>query len=106
MAQALRENLAHAPEEVPQYPLPGGRVKLAAGWLVERAGIVRGLRMGPVGVSSRHALVLVHHGGGSTADLLRLAVHVRDAVALRFAITLQPEPIFLGVAWPAPQRTG
>ena len=106
VAQALRENLAHAPEEVPQYPLPGGRVKLAAGWLVERAGIVRGLRMGPVGVSSRHALVLVHHGGGSTADLLRLAVHVRDAVALRFAITLQPEPIFLGVAWPAPQRTG
>jgi len=100
VAQALAENLVRAPEEVPQYPQPDGRVKLAAGWLVERAGVKRGLRMGPVGVSSSHALALVHHGGGSTADLIRLAVHVRDSVASRFAITLQPEPVFLGVAWP------
>jgi UDP-N-acetylmuramate dehydrogenase len=56
--------------------------------------------MGPVGVSSSHALALVHHGGGSSADLIRLAVHVRDSVASRFAITLQPEPVFLGVTWP------
>jgi UDP-N-acetylmuramate dehydrogenase len=101
VAQALRENLVRTPEEVPQYPLPDGRVKLAAGWLVERAGVKRGLRMGPVGVSSRHALALVHHGGGSTADLIRLAVHVRDTVAARFGITLAPEPVFLGVGWPA-----
>ena len=103
VTQALGENLVHAPEEVQQYPLPDGRVKLAAGWLVERAGVKRDLRMGPVGVSSRHALALVHHGGGCTADLIRLAVHVRDAVALRFGITLAPEPVFLGVAWPGLQ---
>jgi UDP-N-acetylmuramate dehydrogenase len=101
-AQAAAEKLVQAPEEVPQYPLPNGRVKLAAGWLVERAGVERGLRMGPVGVSSRHALALVHHGGGCTADLIRLAVHVRDTVAARFGITLQPEPVFLGVTWPPP----
>jgi UDP-N-acetylmuramate dehydrogenase len=105
VARALGEHLVQAPEEVPQYPLPDGRVKLAAGWLVERAGVKRGLRMGPVGVSSQHALALVHHGGGSTADLIRLAVHVRDSVALRFGITLQPEPVFLGVAWPGLQQT-
>jgi UDP-N-acetylmuramate dehydrogenase len=105
VAQALGENLVQAPEEVPQYPLPDGRVKLAAGWLVERAGVKRGLRMGPVGVSRRHALALVHHGGGSTADLIRLAVHVRDTVALRFGITLAPEPVFLGLVWPVAQQT-
>jgi UDP-N-acetylmuramate dehydrogenase len=99
--QALRENLVRIPGEVPQYPLPEGGVKLAAGWLVERSGIGRGFRMGPVGVSSHHALALVHHGGGSTADLLRLAVHVRDTVAQRFGIALVPEPVFLGVRWPA-----
>jgi UDP-N-acetylmuramate dehydrogenase len=104
--QAVGERLVQAPEEVPQFPLPDGRVKLAAGWLVERAGVKRGLRMGAVGVSSRHALALVHHGGGSTADLIRLAVHVRDTVAARFGISLQPEPVFLGVAWPPlPQTT-
>jgi UDP-N-acetylmuramate dehydrogenase len=105
VTQALGENLVQAPEEVPQYPLPDGRVKLAAGWLVERAGVKRGLRMGPVGVSSSHALALVHHGGGSTADLIRLAVHVRDTVALRFGITLAPEPVFLGVTWPGSEQT-
>ena len=99
-AQAVAEKLVQAPEEVPQYPLPDGRVKLAAGWLVERAGVKRGLCMGRVGVSSAHALALVHHGGGSTADLIRLAAHVRDTVAARFGITLQPEPVFLGVTWP------
>jgi UDP-N-acetylmuramate dehydrogenase len=105
-AQAVGERLVQAPEDVPQFPLPDGRVKLAAGWLVEHAGVMRGLRMGPVGVSSRHALALVHHGGGSTADLIRLAVHVRDTVAARFGITLQPEPVFLGVTWPPlPQTT-
>jgi UDP-N-acetylmuramate dehydrogenase len=105
VAQALGEHLVQSAEQVPQYPLPDGRVKLAAGWLVERAGVKRGLRMGPVGVSSQHALALVHHGGGSTVDLIRLAVHVRDSVALRFGITLQPEPVFLGVTWPGLQPT-
>jgi UDP-N-acetylmuramate dehydrogenase len=102
VAQALREDLVRTPAEVPQYPLPEGGVKLAAGWLVERAGISRGFRMGPVGVSSRHALALVHHGGGAAADLLRLALHVRDTVFRRFGVTLAPEPVFLGVGGPAP----
>ena len=106
VAQALRENLVRSAEEVPQYPQPGGGVRLPAAWLVEGAGIRRGLRMGPVGVSSQHALALVHHGGGSTADLIRLAAHVRDAVADRFAITLVPEPVFLGVAWPGSDAGG
>jgi len=67
--------------------------------------VKRGLRMGSVGVSSQHALALVHHGGGRTADLIRLAVHVRDTVALRFGIMLAPEPVFLGVTWPALQES-
>lgn len=103
--QALREGLVKAAEEVPRYPQASGDVKLAAGWLVERAGIHRGLRMGSVGVSPQHALALVHHGGGTTKDLLRLALHVRDTVADRFGVTLVPEPVFLGVDWPAGNRT-
>jgi UDP-N-acetylmuramate dehydrogenase len=99
--QALREGIVRAAEEVPRYPQSNGDVKLAAGWLVERSGISRGFRMGAVGVSPQHALALVHHGGGSSSDLLRLAVHVRDTVANRFGVTLVPEPVFLGMSWPA-----
>ncbi|HEX6275817.1 MAG TPA: UDP-N-acetylmuramate dehydrogenase, partial [Polyangiaceae bacterium] len=41
---------------MPRYPQSDGRVKLAAGWLIERAGFDKGLRRGPVGLSTKHAL--------------------------------------------------
>jgi UDP-N-acetylmuramate dehydrogenase len=86
---------------MPRWPAAGGRVKLSAGWLIERAGIGRGLRRGAVGVSSAHALALVHHGGGTTAALLALAREVAEAVRSRFGVVLVPEPTFLGTgtAW-------
>ncbi|HEY5285095.1 MAG TPA: UDP-N-acetylenolpyruvoylglucosamine reductase, partial [Polyangia bacterium] len=98
--RAVTSGLVAAPEDLPSFVLPDGRVKLAAAWLIEHAGLSKGFRMGPVGISSHHALALVHHGGGTTADLLRLALHVRSAVNDRFGINLGPEPAFLGLAWP------
>ncbi|MDB4980454.1 MAG: UDP-N-acetylenolpyruvoylglucosamine reductase [Myxococcales bacterium] len=95
-ARAVAEGVAAAAADVPRWAAGPGRVKLSAGWLIERAGIAKGLRRGPVGVSSAHALALVHHGGGTTADLVALARDVRDAVAARFGVTLAPEPTFLG----------
>jgi UDP-N-acetylmuramate dehydrogenase len=100
VGRALAGGMVSAPEQVPRFPLSDGRVKLAAGWLIERAGINKGFRMGPVGISTRHTLALVHHGGGTTADLVRLALHVRKSVLDQFGIVLTPEPIFLGLAWP------
>ena len=98
--RALGSGLVSAPEQVPRYGLSDGRIKLAAGWLIERSGIRKGFRMGPMGISTRHALALVHHGGGTTEDLVRLALHVRKVVFDQFGVTLAPEPVFLGVDWP------
>jgi UDP-N-acetylmuramate dehydrogenase len=97
-ARAAADGLVPAPADVPRWPAGPGRVKLSAGWLIERAGMTKGLRRGPVGISSAHALALVHHGGGTTAALVALAREVRDAVAARFGVALAPEPIFLGVS--------
>ena len=83
---------------------PRRKVKLAAGWLIERAGMTKGLRRGPVGISSTHALALVHHGGGRTADLLALAREVRAAVHDRFGVWLAPEPVILGAPADDPLR--
>jgi UDP-N-acetylmuramate dehydrogenase len=90
--RALAAGVVKDAAEVPRYPAA------AAGWLVERAGITKGLRHGPVGVSSNHALALVHHGGGSTADLLAFARHVRATVHERFGVWLVPEPVILGAS--------
>jgi UDP-N-acetylmuramate dehydrogenase len=83
-------------DRVPTYPVGQGLTKVPAGWLIERAGFPKGLRRGPVGISSKHALALVHYGGGTSAELVALAREIRDGVEERFGITLQPEPVFLG----------
>ncbi|GAC1537373.1 MAG: UDP-N-acetylmuramate dehydrogenase [Polyangiales bacterium] len=83
-------------------PMPrfaaGDRVKLSAGWLIERAGFAKGTRRGAVGISSNHALALVHHGGGTSAALLDLALEIVDGVRARFGVRLRPEPVLVGFA--------
>jgi len=87
---------------VPHYPAPHG-VKLAAGWLVERAGFAKGYPdPGPGGLearcrlSTKHALALTNRGGATAEDVIELARTVRDGVRAVFGITLEPEPVLLG----------
>jgi UDP-N-acetylmuramate dehydrogenase len=96
MQHWLDQGLIASRTEVPQFAAEDGRIKLAAGWLIERAGLHKGLRRGAVGVSSRHALALVHHGGGSTAELVAFAREIRDRVQERLGVELTPEPVFKG----------
>jgi len=84
------------PAEVPAFSAPNGCVKLSAGWLIEHAGVRRGERFGQVGVSTAHALCLVHHGGGTTAELLGLAARIEAAVRHTFDVTLTREPVLWG----------
>jgi UDP-N-acetylmuramate dehydrogenase len=93
-AQCLAEGLVREERQVPCFAAPNERVKLAAGFLIEASGITRGMRRGPVGVSTAHALCLVHHGGGNTSDLLALANEVIAAVEARFGLRLEVEPVF------------
>lgn len=83
---------------VPHYPADDG-VKLAAGWLVERAGFGKGFPgEGPCRLSTKHALALTNRGGARTADVLALARRVRDGVRDAFGVTLVPEPVLIGCA--------
>lgn len=85
VAEALR---AEYPD-MPQYPAPGG-TKLAAGWMIERAGL-KGYRRGDAGVHERQALVLVNHGEATGADILALADRVIETVRARFGVTIERE---------------
>lgn len=82
---------------MPRWPEPGGeRVKLAAAWLVERAGFARGQEDGAAGISTRHTLAIVAREGARAADVVRVARRVRDGVLARFGVRLHPEPVFWG----------
>jgi len=78
----------------PNFAQPDGRLKLSAGWLIEKSGL-KGFRMGKVGMSERHALVVVNHGGAEQADVAALAAHVKATVRARFGVQLHEEPVFL-----------
>ncbi len=53
------------------------------------------MRDGDAGVSEKHSLVLVNYGHATGAQILALAERIRDAVATRFGITLEMEPVIL-----------
>ena len=80
--------------KMPRFPAQND-VKLSAAWLIERAGFPKGTRRDHVGVSSRHALALVHHGGGSANELLDFALEIVEAVRARFGVALRPEPVIV-----------
>ncbi|MFZ2971999.1 MAG: UDP-N-acetylmuramate dehydrogenase [Ferribacterium limneticum] len=91
---AQAEALAADYPTLPRYAQPDGRVKLAAGWLIEQAGW-KGKNLGPVGMYEKQALVLVNRGGATGEDVRRTMIAVQTDVQARFGVALTPEPIFL-----------
>jgi UDP-N-acetylmuramate dehydrogenase len=67
----------------------------SAGALIDGAGL-KGLRMGGVSVSEKHANFLVNDQKGSASDLRRLSDRVRAEVARRTGIRLVEEVVYLG----------
>lgn len=92
---SLAQQLASAHPSLPCYPQADGRVKLAAGWLIEQAGW-KGRKLGPVGMYENQALVLVNYGKASGADILRLQSTIQHEIAQRYGIAVRPEPVFIG----------
>lgn len=81
---------------IPRFAAPAGKVKLSAGWLIERAGFDKGYTVGRVGISHKHALALVNRGGGTARELLALARLIQDGVRERLGVALEPEPVIVG----------
>lgn len=88
-AAAAERLLAEYPD-MPHYPAPEGCVKLAAGWLIDRAGM-KGRREGAVGVHERQALVLVNHGGATGGEVIAFAHKVQETVREKFGIEIDTE---------------
>ncbi|TDN68621.1 UDP-N-acetylmuramate dehydrogenase [Paraburkholderia sp. BL10I2N1] len=88
------EALQQREPDVVSYRQPDGRVKLAAGWLIDRCGW-KGRAMGAAAVHDRQALVLVNRGGATGAEMLTLARAIQSDVIRRFGVELDPEPVCL-----------
>ena len=76
--------------DVRYFPLSDGRVKVPAGWLIEKCGW-KGRRIGNVGVYERQSLVLVNYGNACGTEILALCNAIIKDVEGKFGIRLHPE---------------
>jgi len=76
--------------EIPFYPQNHGSIKLAAGWLIEQAGL-KGYCKNGVGVHENQALVLVNYSSERGQNIVALAKHVQQQVLTKFNISISPE---------------
>ncbi len=87
--------IAREPKVV-HYVLDDGRIKLAAGWLIDACGW-KGKTVGNAGVYEKQALVLVNKGGRDNpctgGEVMTLAKAIQTSVYERFGIRLEPEPV-------------
>lgn len=101
------------PEDAPRYPVldPRGavdesKIKLSAAWLIQHAGFEKGFGLesehrriagGRASLSTKHTLAITNRGGATAQDILAIAQTVRDGVRDEFGVTLEAEPVIIGL---------
>jgi UDP-N-acetylmuramate dehydrogenase len=76
--------------DIVHFSLPGGTEKLAAGWLIEKAGW-KGRKIGQTGTWKNQALVLVNHGNATGSAIYDLSSAIIHDVEEKFGVTLERE---------------
>ncbi|MFC1225727.1 UDP-N-acetylmuramate dehydrogenase [Pedobacter sp. BG31] len=76
--------------DVVHYPTADGKIKLAAGWLIEQCGW-KGKVVGQTGTWKNQALVLVNHGQATGAEVYHFSEQIIDSVKSTFGVTLERE---------------
>jgi len=89
---------AGLPDGAPRFEQADGRVKTSAAWLIDHAGIERGRSREGAAISTKHVLAITNRDGATAADVVALAVEVRDAVEAAFGVRLEPEPVLVGLS--------
>lgn len=76
--------------DIVSYPVDDVRVKLAAGWLIDRAGW-KGREL-DAAVHAQQALVLTNPNRLKGTAVLELASAIKEAILLKFGVELEQEP--------------
>jgi len=91
VGRSVGETLRVRFPDLPSWRLGEESSKLSAAWMIEHCGL-KGHRQGRAGVSDRHSLVIVNHGGATGTEILQLSRHVQATVDNLFGVMLEVEP--------------
>jgi UDP-N-acetylmuramate dehydrogenase len=90
VANAVYEAIKLTYPEAPFYPVDEKHGKLAAGWLIEKAGW-KGKTIETYGVHTLQALVLVNYGGSTGNQIYDLSSQIISDIEAKFGVTLERE---------------
>ena len=76
--------------EIIGYKVSENKTKVAAGWLIENAGL-KGYRNGDAGIHKQQALVLVNYKNASGKNILNLASKIQKIIFEKYKIQIVPE---------------
>jgi UDP-N-acetylmuramate dehydrogenase len=88
------KNTPNSPELKKLFPIFENRNFVSAGFLIDQAGL-KGIRVGGVEVSTKHAAFFINSGNGTAADLKKLIGMVKKQVKDKFDIELEEEVFYL-----------
>ena len=89
--KVVAEKLLSKFPDAPNWDMGENKVKLAAGWLIDQAGL-KGFSKYGMMVYPKNALVLVNNDATSYDDLDRFKSEIVDIIRDKFGITLEQEP--------------
>ena len=87
---AVMQQIQSQYDDVVNYHAGENQVKLAAGWLIEKAGW-KGYRKGDAGVHKNQALVLVNYGHSAGNEISDLADQIIEDIQNKFGVKLEKE---------------
>lgn len=76
--------------DMPHYAVDAARVKVPAGWLIDRCGW-KGKEEGGAAVYEKQCLVLINKKEARPDDVVRLAEKIKQSVRETYGITISPE---------------
>lgn len=85
--------LSNYPDLV-SYPLENDKYKLAAAWLIEKAGL-KGFQLGNAAIHAQHALIIINNGDATGKEIQELAVYIQEKVKAQFGVSLEAEVLML-----------
>ncbi|MBU0578427.1 UDP-N-acetylmuramate dehydrogenase [Patescibacteria group bacterium] len=88
------KNTPNTPELKKLFPQFKNQQFVSAGFLIDRAGL-KGVRVGDVEVSKKHAAFFINQGKGTATDLKKLIKLVKQKIKQKFNINLQEEIFYL-----------
>jgi len=87
---SVYNKVKNAYPEAVGYSAGEGKMKLAAGWLIDQAGW-KGKTIGSYGVHKNQALVLVNYGGAKGKEIYDLSEEILISIKEKFGVQLERE---------------